>query len=147
MTDIGPTASPPTAKRTRLATDVFRSVALLCMGLVLGSGINLATAATSEAASLQALEQRVAALERALALTDDGLRLSTRGSSLTLNSRGLELRGRVITLVADDRLSAASGTQSSLTLDKYGEVELRGLQVDVRGSKGLTLKGSKISEN
>ncbi len=147
MTDPRTTFARRSAPRTWLSAQVLGPVVLLGLGVVLGSGISLATAATSEAIAVQMLEQRVAALERALTLTDDGLRLNARGSTITLNSRGVELRGRVISAAADDQLAVTAGTQSELKMTKYGAVELRGLQVDVRGSKGLTLKGSKISEN
>lgn len=147
-----PTAAPaPLGARARqgpgLPVPGLNAAAVLGVGIALGCGINLAGAAPSEVDRLQALERRVAALEQALTLTDDGLRLSSRNSTLTLSSRGVELRGRRLSLAADDQMSISAGTQSELKLDKYGAVELRGLNVDVRGSKGLTLKGSKIAEN
>lgn len=135
-----------------------RSTAFLLAGLFAGLGLSQGgAAADASAADLAALEARLAALERALVVSADGVTLSSARASITLNAAGnISVRGsRSIEVLAGDAVAIEAGRAASLRMAKNGSVLLRGGPIDlisssdvqIRATRNLALKGSKIADN
>lgn len=123
------------------------STGLLVAGVGVGLAINTSSAAPDDAATLRALEARLAALERVIVVNADGVVIGNRNANLTIRQSALEIKGKTVQVAGADRATIISGFQASVEMVKAGDVSVNGRVINIKGTKDVAIKGSKIRDN
>ena len=124
-----------------------QALAFLLAGVGLGFVISTVAATPDDAAALRAVEQRLAALERVIAVSADGVVIGNRNANLTVRQAALELNGKTVTVSGVDKTTIVSGTQARIEMLKAGDVAVNGRVINIRGTKDVFIKGSKVADN
>jgi hypothetical protein len=124
-----------------------QALGLLSAGAGLGFAISTMASTPDDAAAIRALEQRLAALERVIAVSADGVVIGNRNANLTVRQAALQINGKTVTVSGVDKATIESGTQARFEMIKAGDVSVNGRVIDIKGTKDVLIKGSKITNN